>query len=169
MKTLTLILCCASLPLAQGDSIAQASGQAVRPIGVILTIDTAAKRVMIKTDAGPEMTIVFDEATRFLRVAPGAKDLENASPISASELTAGDRILARGRSGGDPGSFVAASIIVISKGDIARKHAAERAEWENRGVGGVITALDPAAKEIIINLPTTAGAKPMVIAFVPGA
>jgi len=169
MKTLMLILCCASLPLGRWNPIAQASGQTVRPIGVIISIDPAAKRLTIKTDAGPEMTIVFEEATRFLRVAPGAKDLENAAPISAPELTVGDRILARGRNGGDPGSFVAASIIVMSKGDIARKHAAERAEWEKRGVGGMITALNPAAKEITINAPTTAGAKPMVIAFAPGA
>jgi hypothetical protein len=33
----------------------------------------------------------------------------------------------------------------------------------------VISALDPAAKEITINMPITAGAKPMVIAFAPGA
>ena len=169
METLTLILCCVSSLLPQGNQVAPTSGQPVRPIGVIVAIDPAAKRVTIKTDAGPEMTIVFDEATRFLRVAPGAKDLENAAPISAPELTAGDRILARGRSGGDPGSFVAATIIVMSKGDIAKKHAAERAEWEKRGVGGVITTLDPAAKEITIIAPTTSGAKPMVIAFAPGA
>src|SRR5262249_25072687 len=35
--------------------------------------------------------------------------------------------------------------------------------------GGMITALDPAAKEITINMPTTAGAKPLVIAFAPEA
>jgi hypothetical protein len=100
MKTLLFILCCVSLLLAPGKPVNQASGQTVRPIGVILTIDTASKRVTIKTDSGPEMTIVFEEATRFLRVAPGAKDLENAAPVSAPELTVGDRILARGRSGG---------------------------------------------------------------------
>src|SRR5262245_59145986 len=169
MNTLMLILCCASLLLARENSITQASGQTVRLIGVILAIDPAAKRVTIKTDAGPEMTIVYDEATRFLRIAPGAKDLENAAPISAPEMTAGDRILARGRSSGDTGSFAATSIIVISKADLAKKHAAERAEWEKRGVGGRITALDPAAKEITINAQTTAGSKPMVIAFAPGA
>src|SRR5262249_43133991 len=163
MKILILILCCASLLLARENSIILASCQTVRPIGVVLAIDHAAKRVTIKTDGGPEMTIVFEESTRFLRVAPGAKDLENAAPISAPELTVGDRILSRGRSGDDPGSFVATSIIVMSKGDLARKHAAERAEWEKRGVGGVITVLDPAAKEITINMPTIAGAKPMVI------
>jgi hypothetical protein len=169
MKTLTLILCCASFLPARENSFTQVSGQTVRPIGVILAIDPAAKRVTIKTDAGPEMTIVFDQATRILRVAPGAKDLENAAPISASEMTAGDRILARGRSGGEPGSFLATSIIIISKSDLARKHAAERAEWEKRGVGGVITALDTAAKEITINMPTASGVKPMVIVFAPGA
>jgi Cu/Ag efflux protein CusF len=169
MKTLLLVLCCTSSLLAQGNPSAPASGQAVRPIGVILALDLAAKRVTIKTDAGSELTIAFEEATRFLRVAPGAKDLENAATISVSELTVGDRILARGRSGGDPGSFAATSIIVMSQGDLARKHAAERAEWEKRGVGGVITALNPASREITINLSTTAGAKPMVIAFAPGA
>jgi Cu/Ag efflux protein CusF len=169
MKTLTLILCCASFLMAQENSITRASGQTVRPIGVILAIDPAAKRVTIKTDTGTEMTVGFDEATRFLRIAPGAKDLDNAAPISAPELAVGDRILARGRSSGDPGSFAATGIIVISKADLAKKHAAERAEWEKRGVGGLITALDPAAKEITITVPTTAGAKPMVIAFAPGA
>src|SRR5215468_1713599 len=169
MKKLMLMLYCASLPLAEGNPISQASGQTIRPIGVILTIDSAAKRVTIKTDGGPEVTIVFEEATRFLRVAPGAKDLENAAPISAPELAVGDRILARGRSGGDPGSFVAATIIVMRKGDISKKHAAERAEWEKRGIEGVITTLDPAAKEITINAPTTSGAKSMVLALAPAA
>jgi len=156
LKTLTLILCCAPTLLAQGNTAAPPSGQTARAIGMILTIDSAARRITIKTDAGPEMNISFEENTRYLRVAPGAKDLENATPISASELSAGDRILARGRSASDPALFAATSIIVISKADLARKHAAERAEWEKRGVGGVITALDIAAKEITINMPTTA-------------
>jgi len=169
IKTLTLVLCCASSLLAQGNTATTSSSQTVRPIGLILSIDSAAKRITIKTDAGPEMNISFEEATRFLRVAPGAKDLENSTPISASELSAGDRILARGRGAGDPALFAATSVIVMNKGDLARKHAAERAEWEKRGVGGVITALDIAAKEITIKLSNTAGAKPMVISFAPGA
>jgi hypothetical protein len=167
MKTLSLILCCASLALAQVT--APASGQAARPIGVILALDQATRSLTIKTDAALEMTIAFDEATRFLRVAPGAKDLENAATIAASDLAVGDRILARARSGGAPGSFVAASIIVMSKADLAQKHAAERAEWEKRGVTGVITALDAAAKEIKINLSANGTAKPLVIALAPNA
>jgi len=140
--------------------LAQASSQAVRPIGVITGIDAGAKRLTIKTDAGPDMSISMEESTRFLQVAPGAKDLGNAAAISMAELAVGDRILARGRSAGDSGSFVAATIIVMSKADIARKRSAERAEWEKRGIGGVITALSPASKEITIKVPAITGAKP---------
>jgi hypothetical protein len=170
MKMLMLILSCAGALLSQGNTAAPAASQAVRPIGVILAIDPAACSLTIKTDAGPEMKVSCSEATRFLRVAPGAKDLENAATISASDLAVGDRILARGRSGGEPGSFLATSIIVMTKADLANKHAAERAEWEKRGVGGVITALNPAAKEITVSLPTTtSGPKLMVMALAPGA
>jgi hypothetical protein len=76
IKSLILILCCASLPMAQENTAAPPSGQTVRPIGMILAIDSAARRITIKTDAGPEMNISFEETTRFLRVAPGAKDLD---------------------------------------------------------------------------------------------
>ena len=153
------VLCFAALVQAQTS----------RPIGAIVALDAAARRLAIKTDAGPELSIVFQEATRFLRVSPGAKDLQNAAVISASDLAVGDRILAQGRSGGDAGPFVAATIIVMSQGDIAQKRAAERAEWEKRGVGGVITAVNSASREITINAPAAPGAKSIVIAFAPGA
>jgi len=165
MKMLILVSCFVFLLAAQENSASPASSQTVRPIGVVLTIDPASRSLTIKTDAGPEMTIAFEESTRFLRVAPGAKDLDHAAPISASELAVGDRILARGRSGADSSSFVATSIIVMSKSDIAKKHANERADWEKRGVGGVISALDAASREITINISTNTGSKPMVIAF----
>jgi predicted pyridoxine 5'-phosphate oxidase superfamily flavin-nucleotide-binding protein len=156
-------LYCASVLLVQG--VPSVQGQNVQPIGNILSIDSAARRIAIKTDAGPEMIISFEDATRFLRVAPGAQDLQNAASISVSDLAVADRILARGRAV-NPGLFAATSIIVMSKGDIARKQAAERADWEKRGVGGVITVLDLASNEITIS---AAGSKPMVIAFTPGA
>jgi hypothetical protein len=122
----------------------------------------------IKSDAGPEIGISLEEATRYFRVPPGAKDLEDATAISVSDLAVGDRILARDRSTGDAAAFVANTIIVISKADMARKHAAERADWQKRGVGGIITALRAASREITIKPPAMADAKPMVIALAPG-
>jgi len=156
----TLVLYCFAVLIGQG-----VAGQSLRPIGAVLAIDSSARRITIKTGSGPQMTISFEDGTRFLRVAPDAKDLQNAVSIKFSDLMVGDRILARGRAG-DAGTFAATSIIIMSKEDLAKKHAAERADWEKRGTGGVITALDPGSKEITV---TAAGSKPMVIAFAPGA
>ena len=169
MKLPILILSFSLLLVGQKNLSLVALGQSVRPIGVVQAIDRAARRIIIKSDAGPEMTITFEEVARFVRVAPGAKDLENAVTIAASDLAIGDRILARGRSGSDSSSFMATSIIVMSKADIAKKNAAERAEWDRRGVGGVIATLNPASREITINAPNTTGAKPIVVAFANNA
>jgi hypothetical protein len=165
LKTLMLILCCVSFALAQGNPAA--SNQTTRPVGVVVSLDPTARSLTIRTDAGTEMTIAFEEATRFLRVAPGATTLENATALAVADVTVGDRILARGRTGANPGSFVASSSIVMSKTDLAQKHAAERSEWEKRGIAGVITALDAATKEIKVNL--SANANPLVIALAPNA
>lgn len=163
-----LALYCAFLLITQVSTAQQGTDKSVRPIGAILTIDPSARRITIKTDTGPELKISFDAGTRFLRVAPGAKDLQNAESILVPDLAVGDRILARGRAG-DDGLFAATSIIVMSRDDLARKQAAERADWEKRGTGGVITALDPDAKELTITRQTAAGVKSTVIAFAPGA
>ena len=145
------------------------SGAGVRPVGVVTAIDGAAGRITLKTDAGPEMRILFGEATRFLRVAPGAQDLTGALAMAPSELSVGDRILVRGRSAADANSLAADSIIVMSRVELAKKHAAERADWEQRGIGGVITARNPASAEITIRVQTGAGARTVAVALAPGA
>jgi hypothetical protein len=54
----------------------------------------------------------------------------------------------------------------MSKGDINKKQAADRAEWEKRGISGIVTALNPDSKEITINTVTT---KPMVVTLAQSA
>ncbi len=161
-----LILHCAFLFITQASTAQQGSDN-IRPIGVIVAIDSSARRVTIKTDAGPELKISCESGARFLRVALGAKDLQNAETIAVTDLSVGDRILARGRMA-DDGSFAATSIIVMSRDELAKKHAAERADWEKRGTGGVITNLDAAAKEVTITRQTAGGVKSTVIAIAPG-
>jgi hypothetical protein len=57
----------------------------------------------------------------------------------------------------DRKSVSALQVIVMSKGDIAKKQEAERLEWRRRGVLGVIQALKPEAHEITIQSRTMAG------------
>lgn len=143
--------------------------QDVRPIGVVQSIDITGRYIKIKTDAGTDISIAYEAEARFLLVTPGAKDLSNASTITAADLSVGDRILARGRRGGDANSFIATSIIVMSKADIAKKRATERADWERRGIGGLITSVNPATKEITIKASATVTDKPLVVVLKPGA
>src|SRR6185436_5221387 len=96
-------------------------------------------------------------------LAPGETSLTNATDITISDVGDGDRVYARGTVAEDKKSVSALQIILMSKGDIAKKQEAERIEWRRRGILGVITALKPEAKEISISNRTLAGSQTVVI------
>jgi hypothetical protein len=156
MATLVLLGGCACL---QAQS--PASGRA---IGAVTVIDPAAQHITIKTDAGAEMKLALKDNTSYMRVGLGEKDLKNAVKIALSDIAVGDRVLARGAAGQDNTSLTATSIVVMTKADIAKKHEADKAEWQKRGVFGIVSALNPATKEITISLRSAEGTKPMIIA-----
>ncbi len=157
-----VLTCCVTLRL-QPIASPQATGQSGRPIGVILAIDTSAKRITLKTDAGPEMGIEFQDSTRFLRVVPGSQDLIGAAKITLADVSVGDRILVRGHSGVAANSFVADMIVVMSKADLAKKQETERADWGRRGIGGVVTTVDLASREATIRVGDMKSGMPVVL------
>ena len=134
-----------------------------RAIGVVTSIDAANKQIAIKSDAGPDVHIAILESTSYLRVPPGSTDLKTAEKIALAEIAVGDRVLARGVSSEDKRTLTANSVIVMSKSELARKQAADRAEWQRRGVAGVVTAINPDAKEFTISARTRQGLKPLLV------
>lgn len=134
-----------------------------RTIGSVVRIDHASRHITIRTDAGREMQVVFDDQTVFQRVAPGETNLKNASGIEVSEITAGDRVLARGGASVNGQSIAARSVIVMAKADIERKQAVDRAEWDRRGIGGIVKSVNAEAKEITIAAPGLGRSSPVVI------
>jgi hypothetical protein len=142
----------------------------VRPLGVVTAIDPATRQITLKTDAGPAMVVLVGEATKFQRVAPGEKDLANAKEIAFAEVAVGDRVLARGRMAADQRSVTASAVVVMTKADITRKQESERAEWQKRGVAGIITAVDAATRSVTINTRAPdGGVKPLTIVLAPNA
>ena len=119
-------------------------------LGEVKTIDAAAKQLTIKTDAGATVTVTVTDKTSYKKLAPGEKSLTNATDTTLTEVGEGDRIMARGNVDVEHKSVPALQIIVMTKGDLAKKQEAERAEWRRRGIVGVITALKPETKEITI-------------------
>ena len=134
-------------------------------IGEVKSIDTATKQMTIKTDAGSVVTVTFSDKTSYKRLAPGETSLTNATDVTLADVAEGDRVMARGTVSEDRKSVPALQIIVMTKGDLAKKQEAERLEWRRRGILGVITALKPEAKEITVSNRTLAGTQQVVVAL----
>ncbi len=125
---------------------AQAPAALKSIVGEITAIDGANKQIKLKGDDGAAYTILLNETTSFLRVAPGEKDLKKAAKIPFSEVMVGDRALALEKDSDVP----ARAVVIMTKADLAQKHEQDRADWQKRGIVGVVTALDPASKQVTI-------------------
>lgn len=147
-------------------STQQASDPSITPngaIGEVKAIDAATKQLVVKTDAGSLVNVVVTDATQYHRVAPGETTLKNATQITFTDLSEGDRVFGRGTTSADRKSVAARVVVVMSKADIAKKQEAERAEWRRRGIAGVITALKPETKEITLSTRTMAGQQAIIV------
>src|SRR5678816_3326723 len=145
--TLITLAFASSVALAQGTDPNIAAKHA---IGEVKSIDAAGKQLTIKTDAGSMVTVSLNDKTTYKKLAPGEQTLTNATDVTFADLAEGDRVMARGTVSEDRKSVPAMQIIVMTKGDLAKKQEAERLEWRRRGILGVITALKPESKEITI-------------------
>jgi hypothetical protein len=151
--------CRASSALPEpGQQAAQAP--AARQVGVIKSINGNA--ITLTTDAGTDVTVEVAGNTVMVRVPPGQTDLKSAAPIQISDLHVGDRILARGQFSSDAKSFVATGVIAMSHSDVEAQQRRDREDWQ-RGVGGLVSSVDPTTRAITISVAAMGGTKTMVI------
>ncbi|MBD0325855.1 MAG: hypothetical protein ICV68_05455 [Pyrinomonadaceae bacterium] len=132
-------------------------------IGEVTNIDMTAKQMTVKTDAGSVVAVSLSDATVYMRIPPGEKTLDKATKITATDVGTGDRVFARGKMADDRKSVPARMLIVMTKADIAKKHERDRAEWQRRGIAGVISALNADTKEITVATRGRGPAAPPVI------
>lgn len=132
-------------------------------IGEVKAIDATTRQITVKTDAGSVVTATVSDTTAYLRVAPGAKDLTGATKITFADVAEGDRVMAMGKVAEDKKAVPVRNLIVMTKADLAKKQEAERAEWRRRGILGVVSAINPASREITITTRSMAGSTPVVI------
>jgi|SRR5712692_668976 len=147
----------------RGEAAQEAAPQpaAARPVGTIKSI--AGNTITLTTDAGIDVSILVQEGSRLVRVAPEQKDLKDAATIQLQDLQVGDRLLVRGRLAEDGKSVLAASIIAMKKSDVAEKQAHDREEWQCHGVGGLVSSLDSATGAITITTNGFGTSKTVVI------
>lgn len=148
-----------ALLLAGQTARAQASPEAkgVRTVGVVKSISSGS--ITVTADSGETVAASLQDDTKIIRVAPGQKDLKEASPLKVEDVQIGDRILVRGIPGASGQPLKAVTIIVMKQADVASKQEQQRDDWQKRGVGGLVTGVDAAVGTITISLgPGTAGA-----------
>ena len=121
----------------------------VKAVGTIKSISGSS--ITLATDSGSEVTILVQASTRLLRMAPGQTDLKQAKPIQLQDLQIGDRLLAGGTSADGGKSVTASSAVVMTKADVAAKQEREREDWQKRGVGGVVKAVDAGTGAITLS------------------
>src|SRR6266403_2853618 len=149
---------------AQPQAGQQSSSQnpaSARPVGAIKAI--SGNTIILTTDAGSDLTVQVQDATKFMRIAPGQKDLKDASPILLTDLQTGDRILVRGKLADDGKTVLAASVIAMKKTDIAEKQSHEREEWQRHGLGGLVSGVDAGSGTISVSLPSGAEKRTVAI------
>src|SRR5579864_5443118 len=120
-------------------------------VGEVTGVDAAAKQFKVKGDDGVNYVVAFDDTTSYLRLPLGEKDLKKAQKISLSDITTGDRVLARGAAAQDAKPAPAKTVIIMTKADVAKKQEHDRAEWQSRGIAGTVLLVNANTKEITIN------------------
>jgi Domain of unknown function (DUF5666) len=170
-QTLLIIAVCLSF-LSANTAVARAGEQptqqpqtqapaAARPVGTIRSI--SGNTITLTTDAGSDVTVQVQDSTKLVRIAPGQKDLKDATPIQLADMQPGDRILVRGRLADDGKSVVAASVIAMKKADISEKQSREREEWQKHGLGGLVNSIDAATNTIKVALPSLGEKKSVAV------
>lgn len=138
-----------------------AASAPARPIGTIKAI--AGNTITLASDSGPVFNVTVGDSARLVRIEPGEKDLKNAQPLQLQDLQVGDRILVTGKIGEDGHSVAAATVIAMKKADVETKQQRDLQDWQRRGVGGLVTAVDPASGTITISATSLGGTKSIAV------
>src|SRR5258705_3938024 len=155
----TFAMPAASAQETKTPSSNEAPGQ--RAVGAIKAMTDNG--IVLASDSGDEVQVTLQESIRILRVAPGEKDLKNATSLQKQDLQVGDRVLVRGKPGADVHSMAAGIIVVMKQADVASKQQKDREDWQKRGVGGLVTALDPAGGVVTISMTSFGGTKTVAV------
>ena len=155
MLPATILPACGAGLLAQAP--AGAPTAAARQLGTVTAL--AGSSLTLKTDTGQEVVVSVPDGARILQLAPGSTDLKTAQTITLKDIAVGDRVLVSGKAGDTAGTFAAARVILMKSSDIAQKHEMEQADWQKRGTGGIVSAVDPGTGTLTV----TVGAKKVAV------
>jgi hypothetical protein len=178
-----LTVCLLAACLSAGEARAQATGGTAqgaapsptqqsdasqrRAVGEVVSVDAAARRIVVRTDAGESVTVEASERTNVSRLPAGATTQDKAVKISFSEISVGERVFVRGDAGAD--AALAARQIVVTPAAAAAGQAGGDAMRAGRGLVGQITSLNAGRREITVETRGREGGQSVTVALASDA
>src|SRR5271154_6618049 len=141
ISLMVALFACSGVLVAQTPTASAPA--AARQIGTVKAV--AGGSLTLTTDAGQEVVVSVADGARVLQLAPGSTDLKTAQTIGLADIAVGDRVLVSGKAGDTASAFSASRVILMKSSDIAQKHEMEQADWQKRGTGGIVSAVDAAS------------------------
>ena len=123
---------------------APVSASANRALGTVKSI--SGTTLTVATDGGPTVTVSVAAGARVQQSA----DMKTVTAGTFDQIAVGDRVLATGTAG-DAGMLSATRVIMIKSTAIAERNQSLQADWNRRGSGGIVTAVDPSDGAISIS------------------
>jgi hypothetical protein len=160
---LSFLLVASAASFGQTPSPSPATPQISGVIGEVKAIDAATNQMQVRADNGVIAIVGINDKTQYKRMALGAKSLAGATDVTLADVGQGDRVWARWRPNTDQKTTPAAQLVIMSKADLAKKQQQERAEWQKRGVSGIVASVNPSTQEITVSSRSLMGPQQSVI------
>jgi hypothetical protein len=129
-----------------------------KSLGTIKAIN--GNSITLAPGTGPEIAVTVAANAKVARVNSGSKDL---TPIQLSDLHVGDTVRVRGHASADGKSIDGLEVIVITQSAVAAATDQIRQDWQKRGTGGLVSAVDAAAGTVTISVTGFGGKKDTVV------
>jgi len=144
---------------ARSQTSDSAQSAIAKRIGAIKAINGNA--ITLSAESGPDVAVTVEPNARLLRMAPGDKDLKNASSIQLQDLKVGDTVRVRGHA--SAAGIDALEVLVITSSALDAVRDQIRQDWQKRGTGGLVNAIDPAAGTVTISVTSLGGKKTITV------
>lgn len=162
MAVFVLVSSVAALhPFAACGQAGDTPAAIAKRIGTIKAIN--GNSLTLAQTSGPDVSVSVQPTARILRLAPGEKDLKNATPIQVADLHVGDMVRVRGSGSADGNSISALEVVVFTQAAVAAVSDQMKQDWQKRGTAGVVDSVDSATGNVTLSIPSPAGKKSLVV------
>src|SRR5438105_13234276 len=130
MKYIALAVFCGTLAACHGQA------QTNSVVGTISAFKAETREIEVKPDGSGPVAFKVTGATVAQKVAPGVTELKLAENIEVTDVHLGDRVLATA----EPGTMNLRRLVVMNASEISKRDEADRADWDKRGVTGIVAS-----------------------------